>query len=58
MAVLIQTDVKTVPESAEGGSSEGERTRNLGTTEANQGLVERSSLNHCPVVAWASLLRL
>lgn len=56
--MLMQTDVKTVPESTLGGNSEGERIRNLGTTDANQGVVERSSLNHCPVVPWASLVRL
>lgn len=49
--MLMQTDVKTVPESADGGSSDGERTRNLGTTDANQGFVDSSSLNHWPVVA-------
>lgn len=54
----MQTDVKTVPESAKEGSSEGERTRKLGTTDENQGVGERSSLNHWPVVAVASLVRL
>ena len=54
----MQTEVNAVPESAVGGSEDLGRTRKLGTTEENQGVVERSSLNHSPVAAVASLLRL
>ena len=54
----MQTEVKAVPESAVGGREDLGSTRKLGTTEANQGVVERSSLNHCPVAAAASLFRL
>ena len=54
----MQTEVNAVPESAVGGSEDLGRMRKLGTTEENQGVVERSSLNHSPVAAVASLLRL
>ena len=54
----MQTEMNAVPESAVGGSADLGRMRKFGTTEANQGEVERSSLNHSPVAAVASLLRL
>jgi hypothetical protein len=46
MAVLMQTEVKTEPESANEGSSEEGIRRKFGTTDLNQGVLERSSLNH------------
>jgi hypothetical protein len=55
--VLMQTDVKAVAESVPAGSSDFGRTRKSGTTSLNHGLVERSSLNHWPVVPSASFLR-
>lgn len=58
MAVLMQTEVKAEPESANEGRSEEGMRRKLGTMDLNQGVGERSSLNHWPVVASASLLRL
>ena len=58
MAVLMQRDVRAVPESTPGGSEDLGRMRKLGTTSLNHGVVERSSLNHCPVGPWESLLRL
>jgi hypothetical protein len=56
--VLMHTDVKVVPESASSGISVEGRTRKFGTTVENQGVVERSSLNHWPPTSSASLRRL
>jgi hypothetical protein len=54
----MQTEVNAVPESAVRGRDDLGRMRKFGTTEANQGVVERSSLNHSPVAAVTSFLRL
>lgn len=56
--MLMQTEVKIEPESANGGREEGGMRRKLGTTDLNQGVGERSSLNHWPVVPEKSLERL
>ncbi len=58
MAVLMQTDVKAVPESAPAGIEESGRTRKLGTRSLNHGLVESKSLNQSVTGPLASLLRL
>ena len=55
--MLMQTEVKAVAESIPAGSPVSGRMRKSGTTSLNHGVVERSSLNHWPVVPWASLSR-
>lgn len=57
MAVLMQTDVKRVPESANAGSWDDGMMLKLGTVSLNHGVGERSSLNHCPVGLVVSLAR-
>jgi hypothetical protein len=58
IAVLMQTDVNAVAESAvEGQEAEG-MMRKLGTKSLNQGVVEQSSESHWPVAVSASLVRL
>jgi len=57
MAVFIQTDLKTVPLSIPEGREERGRMEKLGTVDWNQGVGERSSLNHCPVGFLASSVR-
>ena len=56
--MLMQTDVKDVAESEPEGSSFFARTLKSGTVSFHHGSVESNSLNHWPVVAWASLSRL
>lgn len=56
--MLMQTDVKAVAESVPGGRDSLGRTRKSGTTSLNHGVVDRSSLNHWPVVPCASFSRL
>lgn len=56
--MFMHTEVKSVPESAEGGSSEALRVRKVGTTVENQGFEVRRLLNHFAVAELASLRRL
>jgi hypothetical protein len=58
MAVLMQTEVNAVPESAKFGISLLLRIRKSGTTLSNHGFVATREESHFPVSVSASFLRL